>query len=234
MDPFRLCLALGPIAVYLLALAVLNLSRRPRLVSGFRDAVALFLALSGVAIVGPLSLLFPDTVVGPLRPLVSDVLVARLPGEYVKYVWVLLIGGCGLVVVLVLLALRPRLVVYNITSDQLRPILAEVVERLDSEARWAGDSLALPGLAVQLHLEGMPFMRNVSLVSAGPHQSEAGWGRLQAALRPALARTAVSPNPRGLTFLSLALVIGVALSWSVVRDPQAVATVMFDMLQWHP
>ena len=54
---------------------------------------------------------------------------------------------------LVLLVLRPRLVIYNISVDQLRPILAELVEQLDSEARWAGDSLALPALGVQLHLD---------------------------------------------------------------------------------
>ena len=29
MDPFRVCLALGPVAVYVLLLGALNLSRRP-------------------------------------------------------------------------------------------------------------------------------------------------------------------------------------------------------------
>ena len=38
MDPFRLCLALGPVAIYLLLLGAVNLSRRPLLVSGVRDA----------------------------------------------------------------------------------------------------------------------------------------------------------------------------------------------------
>ena len=34
MDPFRVCLALGPVAIYLLLLGAINLSRRPLLVSG--------------------------------------------------------------------------------------------------------------------------------------------------------------------------------------------------------
>ena len=34
MDPFRLCLALGPVAVHLLLLGAVNVSRRPLLVSG--------------------------------------------------------------------------------------------------------------------------------------------------------------------------------------------------------
>ena len=39
-------------------------------------------------------------------------------------------------------------VIDNITADRLRSILAEVAPRLDPEARWAGDSLFLPGLGV--------------------------------------------------------------------------------------
>ena len=38
MDPFRLCVALGPVAIYLLLVGTLNLFRRPFLVSGTRDA----------------------------------------------------------------------------------------------------------------------------------------------------------------------------------------------------
>jgi hypothetical protein len=47
------------VAVYLLLLGVVNWSRRPLLVSGGRDAAALALAVSGMAIVGPIELFFP-------------------------------------------------------------------------------------------------------------------------------------------------------------------------------
>jgi hypothetical protein len=69
--------------------------------------------------------------------------------------------------VLVLLLLRPRLVIYNISVDKLRPILAEIVSELDPNARWAGDSLVLPGLGVQLYVDHFAAFRNVSLISAG-------------------------------------------------------------------
>ena len=46
IDPFRLCLALGPVAVYLLLLGMLNSFRRPFLVSGTHTAT-LGLAVSG-------------------------------------------------------------------------------------------------------------------------------------------------------------------------------------------
>ena len=48
MDPFRLCLALGPLTAYLLLLSALNFSRRPRIVSGARDAAVLGLGVVGL------------------------------------------------------------------------------------------------------------------------------------------------------------------------------------------
>ena len=59
IDPFRLCLALGPVAMYLLLLGAVNLSRRSLLVSGVRDAAALALAVSGLVVIGPMELFFP-------------------------------------------------------------------------------------------------------------------------------------------------------------------------------
>ena len=163
MDPFRLCLALGPVAVYLVLLGAMNLTRRSFLVSGARDAAGLGLAMSGLMIVGPIEMFFPD----------------RAAVHLGVYTWGLLLALYGLCVVLVLLMLRPRLIIYNIPVDQLRPILAGLVERIDSEARWAGDSLVLPTLGVQLHLDALPWMRNVSLVATGPHQDHQGWRRLE-------------------------------------------------------
>ena len=221
MDPFRLCLALGPVAVYLVILGSVNLSRRPFLVSGVRDAAALGIALAGFVIVGPMLMFFPDA------------LAAHIDPKYVKLLWGLMVALYGLGLVLVLLTMRPRLVIYNISSDQLRPILAEVVGRLDPDARWAGDSLMLPALGVQLHLDSLPWMRNVSLVSAGPNQGEQGWRRLEAALSPALAQVDVPRNPRGVTLWSIGVFITGALIWSVARDPQAVTHALFEMLQIH-
>src|SRR3977135_4015231 len=70
MDGSYLCLALCPLAVYLVALGLVNLSRRPTLVTGSRDITALGLALSGMVIGGPMQLFFPEYAAAQLGPLV--------------------------------------------------------------------------------------------------------------------------------------------------------------------
>ena len=218
MEPFHQCLALGPIAIYLLLLGVVNLARRPLVVSGGRDTAALGLAISGLVFVGPMSLLFPESVAAHFGP------------SGTKYLWLMFIGMFAVCLIMVLLTLRPRLVIYNISVDQLRPILAEVVERMDPDARWAGDCLYLPGLGVQLHLENFGLMRNVSLVSSGPKQDYQGWSRLEAELATALRPVEVPWNFNGLVMLSAANVMVIGLAWAIIRDPQAIARTVFDLL----
>lgn len=215
MEPFRLCLALGPVAVYLLLIGGINLSRRPFMVGGARDAAALGLAVSGLVIVGPIELFFPEAAAITFK----------------GYVWLLLLAFYALCLVLALLLMRPRLIIYNISADQLRSILGNLVEQLDPDARWAGDSLALPSLGVQLHINSTASMRNVSLVSAGPNQDHAGWRRLELALAAALEEVQVVRNPRGVSFLTAGALIILVLVMAIARDPQALARELFDMLR---
>jgi len=215
MDPFRLCLALGPAAVYVLLLGAINLSRRPFLVTGTRDAAALGLAIAGFVIVGPMELFFPNAAAARFGP----------------FVWVLLIALYGLCLVGSLLMLRPRLIVYNISLDQLRPVLAEVVAQFDEEARWAGDSLFLPGLGVQLHLDHVPGLRNVSLKSVGTAQDYVHWKRLEVALAHALGQVEVRRNPRAISLLTAGVLCIALLVLAIARDPEAVAGALFEMLR---
>jgi len=216
MDPLRLCLAFGPLAVYLVVIGLLNLSRRPWLVSGTRDAAALGLALSGLVIIGPMELFLPEAAVG----------------RYGPFVWAMLLATYAVCLILLLLLLRPRLVIYNVSGDRLRPVLAETVERLDPQARWAGDSLSLPGLGVQLHLDASPSMRNVSLVACGSRQNYLGWHRLEQELGRSLDRQEPGErNYRALSLLGAGVLILAALAWSVTRSPELVAQTLFDMLR---
>jgi hypothetical protein len=215
MDPFRLCLALGPVAVYVLLIGALNLARRPLLVGGNRDAAALGLALSGMAIVGPLELFFPHMAAARFGPVV----------------WILLVVFYALCLVLVLLLLRPRLVVYNISVDQIRPILADVVDQLDHEARWAGDTLYLPNLDVQLYLDDVVGMRNVSLISLGPHQSHQGWRRLEQSLGHQVAQFEVARNPWSLGMIATGMAIAAGLGMIIAINPEGVAESLFEMLK---
>ena len=218
IDPFRLSLALGPVAVYLLMLGAINMCRRPFLVSGTRDTAALGLAVSGLVLIGPADLFVPMAALLAFGP----------------YVWVLLITLGALGLVLVALTARPRLVIYNILPDQLRPTLADVAAQLDSDARWAGDSLAMPNLGVRLHMECTAAMRNVSLVASGPEQNYLGWRRLEHALGSTLARLEVPRNPRGISLVSAGTLLGLALLMLIARDPHAVFQSLAAMLQLAP
>src|SRR5436190_14832984 len=155
MDSLHIAIALGPLATYLLVLGVINLSSRPLLTTGGRDVAALAMAVAGLIVVGPMELF----------------LVEEAAVLYGGWVWAIMLAAYALLVVLVVLLLRPRLVIYNITLEQLRPLLADAVARLDTDTRWAGESLVMPQLGVQLHVEAAPLLKNVQLVSSGPQQS---------------------------------------------------------------
>jgi len=191
VDPFRLAIALVPLSAYLLLLALINARSRPYLTSGGSDLAALGMALSGLVWVGPLELFRPQSATQ----------------HFGNYIWLVLLLFYWLCLTLTVLLGRPRLVVYNISLEEMRPILAEAAARLDGEARWAGNHLTLPALGVQLHLDGFELMRNVSLVSSGGQQSIEGWRRLAGELRKPLATIRVRPNPWALGFLIASLVL---------------------------
>ena len=117
-----------------------------------------------------------------------------------NYIWLFLVLFYWLWLVLVVLLARPRLVIYNISAEELHPVLAEVANRLDPTGRWAGNNLSLPGLGVQLHLDSLDIMRNVSLVASGGRQNLDGWRRLARELGRSLSSMRVKANPRAVGF----------------------------------
>jgi hypothetical protein len=215
MDAFHMLLALGPLAGYLFVLGAINLLGRPAICSGVRDVVALGAALAGLAIVGPMELFVP---IGALA-------------TFGAWTWLLLVTFYGSCVMFVALMMRPRLVVYNIAGERLHALLAEIAVRLDAEARWSGASLILPKLAVHLQIEPFNFMRNVSLVSVGPRQSQEGWNALHEQLHTALADEEAKPNPRGYSLLSFALAMTAIIAWKVIDNPQAVVQQFHEFLR---
>lgn len=215
LNPLHLSIALGPLAVYLLLLGAINLSARPLITTGSRDVGALGVGLCGLAVMGPLQLLLPSATVFHLGP----------------WVWLLVLALYGLCLTLTVLLMRPRLILYNMPEERVRPLLASLVNELDPESRWAGECLSMPTLGIQLHIETSGAMRNVQLVSAGPRQSYEGWRRLQTALTGALRQTRSERHPLGLSMLMLGLLILGGLTMSLVSDPQAVAQAVHEMLR---
>src|SRR5262245_46172950 len=215
MDPLHVAIALGPLATYLLVLGGINLSSRPLVTTGGRDAAAVAIAIAGLVVVGPMELF----------------LVEEAAVLYGGWVWAIMLAAYGLVVVLVVLLLRPRLVIYNITLEQLRPVLADVVARLDAETRWAGESLLMPQLGVHLHIEAAPLTKHVQLVSSGPQQNLTGWRRLEVELSAALRRTRTAPNPYGVSLISFGLLMAAAITYVLSRDPGEVMQALNEMLR---
>lgn len=193
--------ALVPLAAYLLAIGLLHLRRRPSALAGGWDAVALAAAVGAAIVLGPIDLVLPASVGAPWR-------------------WVVAAGCFTLAAVTAQLAMRSRLVVYNVSVEQLRPIVARVATALDPLARWAGETVALPGRDVQVHLDGRGGMRSVTLVTLGTRTSPEGWVEFSRRLRRALRELRVRRSPWAALFLAAAVAVGVAsalLAWRSSR-----------------
>ncbi len=207
MEPLRFAIAVVPLAAYLVMIGLVNWRRHPLMVSGANDLATLGAALTGMALVGPIALFRPEAATVELG----------------NMIWLFLLAFYWLWVTLAVMLCRPRLVIYNTTTEELRPVLSEAVRQLCPSARWAGDNLTLPSLGVQLHLDQTTWMRSVSLVSSGGEQDLAGWRRLSRAISRPLRTTPTRANSRA----SLLLAIGAALLlFSIVgltSDPEGVA-----------
>jgi hypothetical protein len=213
-DPLRLTIALVPVASYLLLIGLLNIRQRPFLTTGGGDLAALGAALSGFVLAGPIELFRPEAA----------------SAKFGGYVWFYLLVFYWLWVWLAVLLARPRLVIYNISGEELRPLLAEAARALDPQSRWAGDSLSLPTLDVQLHVETSPIMRNASLVAAGTKQNLAGWRKLAAQLHKRIHGLRVARNPRALGIVLLACFLLLVSIWHMLADPQHVVQAMQEIL----
>lgn len=215
MPSLHFCIAFGPLTVYLFMIGLLNSRRQPFLTSGARDMAAVGIALSGIFLIGPLQLFMPDMAVDRFGP----------------YIWLLMIAIYALAWTLGVLLMRPRLVVYNTTTDQLRPALAAAVKRLDSEMRRAGQCLIMPQLGVQLTVEPAGPLRCVQLVAAGPDQDAAGWRKMEIELAQSLKDTSTQRNPYAISLMVLSLLIGAFITIQMARDPQQVTHQLQEMLR---
>ncbi|MEX0793202.1 MAG: hypothetical protein WD045_08700 [Pirellulaceae bacterium] len=186
-DPLRLMIAFCPLGAYLAVLGWINLTGRPWVAGGGRDFLALWLGLSGLVLVGPISLFMPTWAVA----------------EYGGYTWLLMIALYLLMVLFVLLMRGPRLVIYNTTILRLVPALQAVAEKLDPEARWTDETLYFPNKRIHLMLDENYGTRNVQLKSVGMNQDYGSWYELEVALAQSLTAHPRSWNPYGIFLVAL-------------------------------
>ena len=85
MDPLHVCIALAPLAAYLVLLGAIHLRARPLLTTGGRDLAALAVAVSGLIAAGPMELFLSEG-------------AAALYGGWV---WMIMLTAYGLSVLLI-------------------------------------------------------------------------------------------------------------------------------------
>lgn len=213
MDPLALGLGFGPLALYLGVLGVVNYRRTPLVVPGWKDTAAFMLAFTGLFIVGPMNLFFP------------------LPAyfQFGPWVWILLLALYLLLIASLNLWMKPKIIVYNIPYDDIRPALSESALELDPDARWAGECLSLPNRGIQLYLDYFPLFRNARLVAVGRRQDFRAWADLEEQLRVRLRHLEVGRNWAGVALLGVGLFLGAMVALGMVTQPSQVAEA-FDRL----
>lgn len=186
--------AIVPLAAYFALLAAWHGRRRPLAINGHLDAVALACGLVGLVIAGPLAVLQPAAGVSAWTT------IALLVG------FVLLVGFA-------LLAARPRLVVYNVGVEQLRPVVAEVASAIDPTVRWAGETAALPGRGLQVQLDDRGLGRTVSVIAIGGRAAAEAWPEFSRRVRRAVRTLRVHRRPWAGVFAAVAVLLGLAAVW---------------------
>lgn len=179
--------ALLPLSAYLAAMGILQMLRRPVVLSGQTDVALLASGLGGMVIAGPLALLQPAAGMS-------------------AWTTVVLLLGFVLVVGFAMLAARPRMVVYNVRLDQMRPLVAAVAAALDPSVRWAGETAALPARGLQVQLDDRGPGRTVSIIAAGRSPAET-WSEFARRLRRGVRSVRVGPSPWAWGFLAAAAVL---------------------------
>lgn len=208
MDPLHFCIAVVPLAVYLLLIGLLNLRRRPFVTSGARDAAAVGIGIAGLMMAGPMELFMPQAAAA----------------QYGSLVWVMMLSFYGLMVSLTVLLMRVRIVAYNVTAEQLRPILTRIALGFDKSSRWSGDGLLIPAKEIHLHLEPSLWNRSVQLTASGVAQSYEGWNELEAKLKEAVVSVEVRPNLFGAGLLAGTLSLAAfTLYWMLIEQDAVVA-----------
>jgi hypothetical protein len=129
----------------------------------------------------------------------------------------------GLCVSLIVLLMRSRLVIYNVSMEKLRPALTMVAMEMDRKSRWAGDSLIIPSVGVHLHAEPVRWLRNVQLTAVGHDQSQDGWMRLETELSKALEKIPVGSNLIGIPFISISVLLAIFTAVWMLGEQAAVA-----------
>ncbi len=218
MDPLHLAIAFLPLGLYLLVLGAIHLRGSPKVWSGALDTAALGAGVSGLIVAGPMDLFLPSA--------------SPLPGVYL---WLVMLALYALMITLWNLLARPRIVVFNMGAEPLKPVIADVAKRMDGQSTVTGDSYLVPQLGVQFHLERYLPLHNVTLVAIGDEQSVSGWRKLRLELSAALGPLRSASRLPGYAFVVVGLSMFALPMWQLAHtDKSAIVEAVHDLLRQAP
>ena len=207
MGPFFLLTAFGPLTLYFGFLAWVNSRRRPVVLSGPSDRLALFCALAGLLFIGPLQLIVP-----------IEALVDKG-----AFTWVMLLLLSLLVVLFFALSRRPRLMIYNVSSDGVSEKLTEAAKKFDPASSSSGPAVFLPRVGFGLLLDAFVPLNHASVTLFGRKPDPAEWRALEKELADVF--TILPPGSRRVWkyFALLALMFAAGLTCLAFRYPEEIA-----------
>ena len=178
----RIAAVVLPVAVYFGVLGLLNTRRRPQLLSGRQDSTLLIVALS------------------PLFAVPAVNLVGGAP-------WALIAVVAAIAAVVVLAGRGDSWVIYNISADQARDVVAGALQRLGAGfcADTNGFRLDSGG---RIRISSFSLLRNVSIRLDGVDVKFNG--RFVAAMSRRLALCTAEASPMAVSMLLVAIAMMVA------------------------
>lgn len=205
LEPFAATIALAPLIGYLLGLSIIRIGGFVWVTTGARDTAVVLIAISGLIVIGPMELFFPNA-------------TAALLGGWV---WIPLLLLYFLLACLAIINYRPKLIVYGRTLEEVYPAMVRAAQAMDGGVIENEEQLQvhLPALAAHLRLDLARGNDCSSVVSFEPTLPLAFWRQFAQHLRTELRSTSPPYPRRGWTMLLVAVTTGFFLIRYVAAQP---------------
>lgn len=204
-EPYAATIAFAPLIIYLLALSIIRIGGWVWVTTGSRDVAAVIFAISGMIVIGPLELFFPNTTAAMLGP----------------WVWAPLLLLYFLFACLVVLNSRPKLVVYGRTLEEVYPAMVRAACTLDAGAIENAEQLQvhLPALTAHLRIDLARGNDCSTVVAFEQTLPVVFWRQFAKQLRTELRRTSPPFPRRGWAMLIVATMAAFLLVRHVAAQP---------------
>ncbi|GIW97876.1 MAG: hypothetical protein KatS3mg111_1209 [Pirellulaceae bacterium] len=214
MQAVHLAIATIPLAIYLILIGALRLRRRPLVTSGWRDLLTLAIACSGLVVIGPMQLFFPT----------------RAAAIWQSWVWLPLFMLYVLLVLLILMASKPRLIAYGLDDSQFREMLLRVARQVDPAAHWAGNVLNLPTISMQLAQEATGTPRICQVQHMGPIRNIDAWIQLERQAVRAAQQMTCRRSAAGWSLVICGCLLLAFALLPLLNDPRAALTQLRELI----